>query len=121
LADLRMDDRHRGLIEEINTDGPSARAMKLLQQGFHAIRCTAQRDQRLLLRSGLEFEGHLRDDAQGAERADVELAQVVAGHILDASPSGLDLLSLIVDHADADDVIPKRAETKTPRPTDIGR
>src|SRR5262249_3723907 len=44
--------------------------------------------------------------AQGAE---VQLVHVVAGHVLDDAPAGFRLLPLVVDGAEADDVVPEGA------------
>ena len=45
-----------------------------------------------LLRQRPQLERHLRDDAERAERADEQLAQVVAGDVLDDAAAGLELL-----------------------------
>ena len=49
------------------------------------------------------------DDAERAQRADIELAQIVTSHVLNDAAASLDFLSLIVNHADADNVVAERA------------
>ena len=49
--------------------------------------------------SGRSLSVTWRDDAERAQGADVQLAQVVAGHVLDDPAAGLGLLALVVDGA----------------------
>ena len=48
--------------------------------------------------------------------ADVQLAQVVAGHVLDDPAARLDLLPLVVDDADADDVVAEACRSRSRGP-----
>jgi len=66
-------------------------------------------DGRLGLRTSLDLEVHLGNDAEGAQRADVELHQVVARDILDHLAAGARHLSRRVRHGDADHPVPNRA------------
>src|SRR5262249_52217614 len=67
-----------------------------------------------------QLQRHLGNDPQRTERADVELAQIVAGDILDDATTRFDLLPFVVDGADADDVIPQRAIALAARTTGVG-
>ena len=49
------------------------------------------------------------------------LQQVVAGHVFDDAPAGLEFAAFVIDGADADDVIAHRAVAVTARPADVGR
>ena len=75
------------------------------EQCLQSGRVAAQRQQRLRFGDRPELERDLGDNAERAEGADVQLAQVVAGHVLDDAAARLDLLALVVDGADAEDVI----------------
>ena len=49
-----------------------------------------------------DLEGRLDDHAERAERADVELREVVAGDVLDHAPAAADERAVGADHADAE-------------------
>src|SRR5262249_9665258 len=67
-----------------------------------------------------QLERYLGDDAQGAQGADVQLAQVVAGNVLDDAAARPGFVPLVVDHADADDVVAQGAVAVAARPTGVG-
>ena len=53
--------------------------------------------------------------------ADVELGQVVAGHVLDNAAARFDLLSFVVDRAHAQHVVAQGPVAQAARPADVGR
>ncbi len=51
----------------------------------------------------------------------MQLAQIVTGDVFDDAAAGFDLNAFVVDGADADNVVARRAEAETVRPADVGR
>src|SRR5260370_41797727 len=92
-----------------------------LQQRLQRGVATTNEDHGLLLRPGLELEGRLGDDPQRAERADVQFAEVIAGDILDDPAARFDLLPLVVDDADAKEVIAQGTESIAAGAPDVCR
>ena len=80
------------------------------------------REQRRLdLRSGLNLEIHLGDDAQRAKRADVQLHQVISGDVLHHLATGSGQLPRRVGDGDADDPVAHRAVARAPEAVGVGR
>src|SRR2546428_11596596 len=98
-------------VEHFQANGPRSRSMKKVQQlpEDDSI-LAADYDETLFLRSRFQLERHLRDNAERPQGADVEFAKIIARDILDNASAGLDLLALVIHHADADDIVSKRAK-----------
>ena len=96
-------------------DLPKELAVQPVEQRTHGVGLAGEGDEGLFLRQRFHLERHLRDDAKRAERANEELAQIVAGDVLDDAAAGLDLVALVVDGADAEDVVAQRAEAVATR------
>ncbi len=78
-------------------------------------------DQRRRLWDWFELERDLRDDCQRSLRADEQLAQVVACHVLDHPPAGVKDLAVRLHPRQPDHIIAKRPQPKPPRSTGIRR
>ena len=69
----------------------------------------------------LQLERDLRDNGERPLRADEQLAEVVAGHVLDDPSAGMEHLAVRFHGRQPDHVIAKRSQSKPPRSTGIRR
>ncbi len=111
----------RGLgVVDVQARRAGAAVVQPIEQPRQPGRVAAHRHERLRLGDRPHLERDLDDRAERAESADVQLAQVVAGHVLDDPAAGLDLLPLVVDGGNAEDVVAQRAEAVAARAADVG-
>src|SRR5579862_2058378 len=110
----------RTWIQQLDSAGPCFGRVQLRQHNFKLIGWTRKCQQAMLGGARSHFERRLRDDTQGAQRTDKELAQIVARHVLDNSASCLDFPSLVIYDTDSNDVIAQSAVAVTPRAADVG-
>ncbi len=76
--------------------------------------------QRLRHGHGVQPEDGLGDDGEGAERADQQLAEVVAGDVLDDPAAGLGDHAVGTHHGDADEQVAGGAGGDAARPAGVG-
>ena len=78
-------------------------------------------ERRLDLRSSLNLEVHLSNDAERAKRADVQLHQVIAGDVLHHLATGSGQLSRRIGDRNPDHPVADRAVARAPEPIGIRR
>ena len=74
----------------------------------------------LRLRPGPELQGRVHDDAERPVGADVELHEIVPGHVLHDLPAGAHELAVGRHHADADHEVARGAVPLSPGPRAVG-
>ena len=84
-------------------------------------RAPGQQQAAALGRRRQHLEGHLADRRKRAEAAGQELAEVVAGDVLDHAPAGLDQLAAAGHRLHAEQMVARRAGLDPPRPGEVAR
>ena len=80
----------------------------------------AEGDNRLCFGNWGNFQGGLGENAQSAERSDVEFHQVVTGHVLDDSSAGVDCHPTVSEELYADEEVTQGAVAVTSWAADVG-
>src|SRR6266540_1587500 len=111
----------RARVEQLERGNPERGAIDGGHR-FGGVLDRAERRQQhaLALWKRVELEAQLHDDADGPKRADVQLVEVVARHVLDDSAAGLADHPVGVDHPCADDQVARRAVEQAQWPTSVG-
>ena len=99
------------IAEGVTAGRPTPRATLGLVENLHPAN-----GQNRPIRQRLEFQRHLRDDAQGAQRAGEQFAEIVTGDIFHDAAAGFERHAAAIDGADADHIIADRAPAKAARP-----